>query len=938
MYHDATEHDVGGKTMLNLVFRQNTAFLSAQKLLHSHISPIAVLHSHPGTTETQFLEAERAHAQLIGIRSLAITTGTALLGYQEKRPLPVEELEIGLWETQVRMMPSGHIMTLSRENFTEPKSAWAAYHTGVMAGLQIEHDVPGLDPSWICLNKPPEPHNRHAGLMLGLGLNGYLRTMPRWLVFKYLTPKHEMTSVSVLLGLAASHLGTMNTLVIKVLSIHLVSLLPPGAAELNLSSLVQTSGIMGVGLLYYDTHHRRMSEVLLSELEFVDREDPYDAPTKFVRDEGYRLATGFALGLVNIAQGTDMRTLQDLRVEERLVALATGPKDVSIVNIADQATAGATMALALIYMKTGNKSLARKIDAPSARPQFDYVRPDILLLRVVAKNLILWDEIEASDAWICESLPADVHEKVMDWSTPTERAAYLTGTQARGRKFRSRLRSTNLHLYSIVAGLCWSIGLKSAGTGDKQARDLILLYYDAMNALNEQPLSYDEHLVCSTLLRLQHLLLLAAATVMSGTGDLYVLRRARILHGTVNEQSTFGLHQAAHMVIGALFLGRGRFAFSTSNLAIASLLCAFYPLFPKEVMDNKAHLQAFRHLWVFASEPRCVFPRDVETKKVVIMPIEVTLKDGTTRQLEAPTLLHPSLDAISSVRTLSEEHWPVTLDFTNPAHIHAFRQNQSIWLQKRSLPAEHNNDPYDTALAFKRTNVIDTSSHRKTPEHQLVRNILASPIFEGTGITRPELESIFPRRSEGQSSSLPRSQTNEHPDPQHKDKHARAERKKQTESELLRAMPTLAQAYAPPKRDDSATTAADTTTPDDKIADDGVANQPPLESLLDIRTTKVDDALNFYAAARSSDGRKRRELDLLFEMPAEERRGWVSDEIVEALRGKVVGREMGLEGWFGGLLGGYEDDDGDEEEEVGRNGDGMRFDGVDEGDEMDVEL
>ncbi|KAL7274307.1 Anaphase-promoting complex subunit 1 [Rhizina undulata] len=79
--------------------------------------------------------------------------------------------------------------------------------------------------------------------------------------------------------------------------------------------------------------------------------------------------------------------------------LAEVPK-VTIVHILDKAAAGATVALALIYMKIKNEALARKIDITDTQHLFDYIRPDIFLLRTVAKNLIMWDNIEGSYEWI----------------------------------------------------------------------------------------------------------------------------------------------------------------------------------------------------------------------------------------------------------------------------------------------------------------------------------------------------------------------------------------------------------------------------------------------------------------------------------------------------------------------------------------------------------
>lgn len=40
------------------------------------------------------------------------------------------------------------------------------------------------------------------------------------------------------------------------------------------------------------------------------------------------------------------------------------------------------------------------------------------------------------------------------------------------------------------------------------------------------------------------------------------------------------------------------------------------------------HLQAFRHLYVLAAEPRVLVPCEVDTKKACYVPLEVTLKVG----------------------------------------------------------------------------------------------------------------------------------------------------------------------------------------------------------------------------------------------------------------------------------------------------------------------
>ncbi|KAM0584446.1 hypothetical protein ACHAP6_007371 [Verticillium nonalfalfae] len=160
-----------------------------------------------------------------------------------------------------------------------------------------------------------------------------------------------------------------------------------------------TTGIMGIGLLYCGSQHRRMSEIMMSEIEHVG-EDESPEP---LRSECYRLAAGFSLGFINLGKGKDLKGLHDMRLTEKLIGIATANKKVEMVQILDRAAAGAVMALALIFMKSEDHIVARKIDVPESVLQFDYIRPDILLLRTVAKNLILWSQIEPSFEWIAQT-------------------------------------------------------------------------------------------------------------------------------------------------------------------------------------------------------------------------------------------------------------------------------------------------------------------------------------------------------------------------------------------------------------------------------------------------------------------------------------------------------------------------------------------------------
>ncbi|KAL8831354.1 MAG: hypothetical protein Q9191_000910 [Dirinaria sp. TL-2023a] len=658
--------EVDRQSITRILFKDDQRFAEASKLLHPLHAPVAQCIPEPDWSDTELLEAQQELAKAIAMRTLAVSTGRSCLFYNARLPLLTEKFPIHGFTLSCVMQPSNTTVTADKVAYTEEKVSWAFFHAGVEAGLSIATSAKGVDTSWIIFNKPSELKNRHAGFLLALGLNGHLKAIAKWVAFKYLTPKHTMTSIGLLLGLAASYLGTMNTLVTRLLSVHVTRMLPPGAAELNLSLLTQTSGIMGIGLLYCNSQHRRMSEIMLSEMENLDQDDN-SSPQDSLRDEGYRLAAGFALGYINLGRGKDLKGLHDMRIVERLLVLAVGTKKVNLVHILDKATAAATVAIALIFMKTQDAALARRVDVPDTVHQFDYVRPDLFLLRTVARHLIMWYNIRATHAWMKKQLPSIYQYKFK-----------LIIIRS--------LNSEDLPFFNIIAGLCLSIGFRFAGTGSIDVRNLLCHYLDQFMRICRLPvLNYDNKLTRITVRNCQDVVALAIACVMAGTGDLQLFRRLRSLHGRTEVDVPYGSHLATHLALGMLFLGGGTHTFSTSNIAIASLLCALYPLFPTTVLDNKSHLQAFRHFWVLAAEPRCLVVYDIDTRRLLSLPVIVTLKEGSEIAKSAPCLL-PELDTIAKIETNDPEYWIVTVDLAgNPAHQRSFKRHQSIYVRQRAI-------------------------------------------------------------------------------------------------------------------------------------------------------------------------------------------------------------------------------------------------------------
>ena len=76
----------------------------------------------------------------------------------------------------------------------------------------------------------------------------------------------------------------------------------------------------------------------------------------------------------------------------------------ALVNL-DVTSPGATLALALMFLKTGDAAVADAFAVPGTRFALDYVAPDLVRLRVLARALVLWGDIAPTEAWVQAQLP-----------------------------------------------------------------------------------------------------------------------------------------------------------------------------------------------------------------------------------------------------------------------------------------------------------------------------------------------------------------------------------------------------------------------------------------------------------------------------------------------------------------------------------------------------
>ncbi|KAJ8248603.1 hypothetical protein GJAV_G00243760 [Gymnothorax javanicus] len=704
---EAAEEEEDGMNDINqevtsLIWSQDLRVQEARRLLQSSRSVRVNVPRLPEVNDHEYIEEKENKLLQLCQRTMALPVGRGLFTLFSYHPVPTEPLHVPKLNLTGRAPPGNTLVDLNSGNIDVPPNmtAWSSFHNGVAAGLKIA-PASQVDSAWIAYNNPKstELANEYAGFLMALGLNGHLTKLATLNIHDYLTKGHEMTSIGLLLGVSAAKLGTMDMSITRLLSIHIPALLPPTSTELDVPHNVQVAAVVGVGLVYQGTGHRHNAEVLLDEIG-----RPPGPEMEYCTDrESYSLAAGLALGMVCLGHGSNLIGMADLNVPEQLYQYMVGGhrrahlginrekhkspsyqiKEGDTINV-DVTCPGATLALAMIYLKTNNRSIADWLQAPDTMFLLDFIKPEFLLLRTLARCLIMWEEIMPNSDWVNSNVPKIIQDNLVlqDDVSVSEDVNIETLAQA--------------HDY-IIAGACMAVGFRFAGSANSDAFDCLYGFARTfMECLTTTAATLTGHYNLQTCLSM---VLLAVSMVMAGSGNLRVLQLCRFLHKRTSGEMNFGFHMAHHMALGLLFLGGGRYTLSTSNSAIAALLCALYPHFPAHSTDNRYHLQALRHLVVLAAEPRLLVPVDVDTCKPCYALLEVTYKETqwygeTTVELMAPAML-PELHLLKQIRIKGPRYWELAIDISKGTqHLQSILARDGVlYVKLRAGQLPYKDDP-----------------------------------------------------------------------------------------------------------------------------------------------------------------------------------------------------------------------------------------------------
>ncbi|EMP36562.1 Anaphase-promoting complex subunit 1 [Chelonia mydas] len=571
---EAEEDDDGMNDMnqevMSLIWSEDLRVQEVRRLLQSaHPVRVSVVQM-PEVSDHEYIEEKENRLLQLCQRTMALPLGRGMFTLFSYHPVPTEPLPIPKLNLTGRAPPRNTTVDLNSGNIDVPPNmaCWASFHNGVAAGLKIA-PASQIDSAWIVYNKPKnaELANEYAGFLMALGLNGHLTKLATLNIHDYLTKGHEMTSIGLLLGVSAAKLGTMDMAITRLLSIHIPALLPPTSTELDVPHNVQVAAVIGIGLVYQGTAHRHTAEVLLAEIG-----RPPGPEMEYCTDrESYSLAAGLALGMVCLGHGSNLIGMSDLNVPEQLYQ----------------------------YMVGGHKRFQAGIKKKGMHRE-KHKSPSYQI-KTLARCLILWDDILPNSKWVDSNVPQIIRENRIS----------LHATELPSSEDLNLETLAQAHVY-IIAGACLSLGFRFAGSENLAAFNCLFKFAkDFMKCLSAPTAS-----ICCLIF-----LTLGNRPNSHEENSLFFV-------GWVEECKLMGRVKCEADVppytdvLVAIIV----YSLSTSDSSIAALLCALYPHFPVHSSDNRYHLQALRHLYVLAAEPRLLVPVDVDTNIPCYTLLEVTYK------------------------------------------------------------------------------------------------------------------------------------------------------------------------------------------------------------------------------------------------------------------------------------------------------------------------
>ena len=533
----------------------------------------------------------------------------------------------------------------------EDRSAmnWSDFHNGVATALSIAPDhLKLLDKesmrTWIEYQGIDSTRYDHSGLFFGLALQGFFNCFTVADIYVNFKTANEARIIATIFGLGlltnTSVFNNMDDTAQKSFRIHIEANYSVHS-DVTLNRTIQAASLISMGFYFKGLCKKYNSELLLQQIE-----------AKLLNENNnnrgcHSLAAGFGLGLVNLGRGSSMPSIKDIKIDEKLFSYIkdgskgskfsgsdglysnshghefgkrkSGYKASNVREPADGnyllTTPSALVALALTHLKTNNATVANRIEIPNTIYEVINGNPLTVYMRVLARHLIMWDNIIISQDFVSESIP-ELIRFLQEKSLKEIAEHHMLNSNFDEIDFHN----LSIIYYNAIAATLHAMALKYAGTGDETLKSIIFSYIRQVEDLkiiqNEFCLSQANKncLDIYSYYSLLSMMCLSLGILMAGRCDLNALKvikevtkRLRNQYKLVDtdfDNSYYGFFMALNMAIGFTFLGNGSQTFGNSDTQVACLLISTYPVFPTSFTDNRYHLQVFRHLYVLATEKK----------------------------------------------------------------------------------------------------------------------------------------------------------------------------------------------------------------------------------------------------------------------------------------------------------------------------------------------
>lgn len=197
--------------LFSLRFPDDMRIMEVRRLLSSSEPVLIDITQSPGTSDHEFIEEQEKQLFSMWTRTMTLPLGRGMFTLRTSIPTPTESMPIPKLCLTGKEPIKGATIEMQQIEFPANMNAWPTFHNGVAAGLKISPNAQDIDSTWIVYNKPkggqPDIANDHAGFLMGLGLNGHLKTLSFTSIYEYLVKCDDITSVGLILGISAAYRG-----------------------------------------------------------------------------------------------------------------------------------------------------------------------------------------------------------------------------------------------------------------------------------------------------------------------------------------------------------------------------------------------------------------------------------------------------------------------------------------------------------------------------------------------------------------------------------------------------------------------------------------------------------------------------------------------------------------------------------------------------------